>query len=395
MQRSYPPKYALEALTRLEKGGHQAYLVGGCVRDIIMNRRPKDWDICTSALPEQVTALFTHSRPTGVRHGTVTVVVHGSSMEVTTFRADGDYLDHRRPQSVSYIADLEGDLRRRDFTMNAVALSARGEYVDPLGGRADIKRGVIRCVGEPGERFGEDALRMLRALRFAAVTGFEIEAKTMDAIVKNAPLCSELAAERIAVELEKTLISDSPQRAADMISLGLLCGIDGVRAKVCDITRVAVLPKNRRVRWAGACALLMRDGVIDEVKAFLKALRLDSATISCCTAGCALAGSFPDSRAELKRLISRNGVDAVRCACAAVRVLGGKSWFSVLREVLSSGECIDSDELAIDGNDLKSLGFEGRAIGDMLGRLLDHVIDKPEDNEKALLMELARTNNIL
>ena len=188
-----PPKYVKHILITLQSRGHAAYLVGGCVRDMILGVHPQDWDICTSALPEQTLEIFPNTRPTGLKHGTVTVYVNSRSVEVTTFRSDGAYADHRHPTAVSFVGDLTTDLSRRDFTMNAIALPPDGLVVDPFGGVDDIKNRIIRCVGYPELRFEEDALRMFRALRFSARLGFTIEEKTLSAIEKKAPLAASLA----------------------------------------------------------------------------------------------------------------------------------------------------------------------------------------------------------
>ena len=205
-----PPKYVRQILFSLQSRGFAAYLVGGCVRDILLGVRPQDWDICTSALPEQVLDVFPGSRPTGIKHGTVTVVIGSRSAEVTTFRSEGDYADHRHPSSVAFVGNLTTDLMRRDFTMNAMAVSADGLIIDPYGGAEDIRRGCIRCVGAPEKRFDEDALRMLRAFRFSSRLGFEIEPATLAAIGKKAPLAAGLAAERVSTEVEKILLTARP-----------------------------------------------------------------------------------------------------------------------------------------------------------------------------------------
>ena len=174
-----------EILSTLEEGGYDAYIVGGCVRDMLMKRQFHDYDITTSASPEQVTELFGDKKviPTGIQHGTVTVISGGIPFEITTFRVDGEYSDSRRPDKVIYTSDLREDLARRDFTMNAIAMDLRGDIYDPFSGEEDIRRGVIRCVGDPEKRFTEDALRILRAVRFASQLGFSIESKTSEALL--------------------------------------------------------------------------------------------------------------------------------------------------------------------------------------------------------------------
>lgn len=386
-----PPKYVLNVLERLENHGFSAFMVGGCVRDIIMGRRPNDWDICTSALPEEVISVFPHSRPTGIKHGTVTVTIHGSSVEITTFRSDGEYKDHRRPDTVRFIGDLKGDLERRDFTANALALPLSGEICDLFGGRNDIEKRLIRCVGDPNKRFDEDALRMLRAFRFSAVLGFEIEPETLSAIRNNAHLSGELAKERVRIELEKILLSDAPQVISDVIKYGLLCGIVVEDSAIPDLNVLKKLPKNRTLRWAGLCALLLNDGVINDAENFLSTLRLDTATLRNCCAGCSIAlQKAPANKLAWKRLLSENGTETGKCAAAACEALYGSGYFKLLHSVIRSGECFSLRQLAVSGDDLAGLGFRGTELGGALSILLYHVLEYPLDNEKAFLLDMAK-----
>lgn len=386
-----PPKYVISVLDTLERSGFEAYLVGGGVRDALMGRRPQDWDVCTSAPPERVMQLFPRAHPTGISHGTVTVISSGHRVEVTTYRSDGRYPDHRRPQSVEFVGSLTEDLQRRDFTVNAIAMSRDGELTDPFGGQADIARGIIRCVGAPEKRFDEDALRMLRALRFSAVLGFEIERETYFAIESRAALTGLLAAERIRAELEKTLCSKKPETVARMISLGLLCRVlDPVRSDL-DLSALSALPRTAELRFAGLCAILTRDGVIAESEAFLKALRLDRASVKNISAGvaAALAGA-PDKEADWKRLSARLGDEGCFCAAAAARALGQGDCLSLWRRVLRQNECRSVAGLDISGGDLLELGLRGSDIGRGLDVLLEHVIERPQENEHERLMEIAR-----
>ena len=198
-----PVEYVLE---RLENAGFAAFAVGGCVRDTLLGRVPGDWDVTTAARPEQVLALFDgYAIPTGLKHGTVTVRAEGMGIEVTTFRADGTYTDHRRPDAVTFSRRLEDDLSRRDLTVNAMAMDRRGQITDLFGGREDLKAGILRCVGDPERRFREDALRILRTLRFAAVLGFAIEPRTAAALHETAPLLTYIAPERILSEMDRAL----------------------------------------------------------------------------------------------------------------------------------------------------------------------------------------------
>ena len=208
------PDGAIFVIRKLKSNGHQAYLVGGCVRDLLMGREPHDWDICTSALPEQMRECFHECRviETGLRHGTLTVVVDEQPYEVTTFRIDGVYSDGRRPDSVTFTSDLDEDLARRDFTINAIAMSEDGEIYDPYGGGLDIKSRLIRCVGDPKERFREDALRIMRAARFSCTLDFGIVGKTRQAMIhhENRGRLANISAERIATELKKMLSGKHP-----------------------------------------------------------------------------------------------------------------------------------------------------------------------------------------
>ena len=205
------PEYVRRALAMLEDAGFEAFAVGGCVRDSILGRTPNDWDICTAALPEETRAVFTGYRTidTGMKHGTCTVLMDWEPLEITTYRIDGNYSDGRHPDRVWFSRDLREDLARRDFTVNAMAVDRKGRLVDPFGGRADLAAQLIRAVGKPEDRFREDALRIIRALRFAAVLGFRIEEETADAVRSMAALCQGTSRERIFIELTKLLMGDS------------------------------------------------------------------------------------------------------------------------------------------------------------------------------------------
>ena len=208
-------------LDTLRRTGHAAYPVGGCVRDLLLGRTPGDWDVCTDARPERVMELFPRTVPTGLKHGTVTVRTEDGPVEVTTFRREAGYADGRHPDAVDFDATLAEDLARRDFTVNAMALDENGMVIDRYGGQMDLFRSVIRCVGDPDRRFAEDALRMLRAVRFAAQLGFSIEKGTLDAIRRSARRAEKLSGERIKAELEKILLSPRPELAGELLLLAL------------------------------------------------------------------------------------------------------------------------------------------------------------------------------
>ena len=390
MENISPPKYVRQILQGLQARGHLAYLVGGCVRDMVLGVRPNDWDICTSALPEQVMEVFPNSRPTGLKHGTVTVSINSRQVEVTTFRAEGAYSDHRRPESVRFVGELATDLARRDFTINAMALSPEGLIMDPFGGLEDIKRRCIRCVGEAEQRFEEDALRMFRALRFSARLGFELHPDNLSAIREKAPLARSLAAERIRDELGKTLLTDRPEAVGLMISLGLLDGFLAARSKLPELSALRRLPRKALVRWMALSIILSRRELISSPESFLTGLRLDNRSIRCCSQGAALVEqASPSSAPEWKRLLQRLGVDTVSCAARCRDALDGGSSSRELKAVLKSGDCFSMKHLAVSGDDLAALGFIGRELGEMLSFLLDYVIEYPDNNRRELLLSLA------
>lgn len=369
-----PPKYVLNILCALDSAGHRAVLAGGCVRDSLLGRRPSDWDIASSASPEEVLALFPRCVPTGIKHGTVTVLSGGGSVEVTTFRAEGGYSDHRRPDSVSFGCPLEADLARRDLTVNAMAMDAAGEITDPFGGRDDLRRRLLRCVGEPERRFDEDALRMLRTVRFSAQLGFEIEPRTLEAIRALAHLASGLSAERVRDELLKTLRSPAPGLVWQLVDLGLLGACLAPGDASAPREALDVLPIYARL--AHFCRDLELGGYIMSTDRFLAALRFDGETLRRTASAVEVLKS--GSR-DWKRLLRGHGVAAVLAAHPKNRAL---------RAVLRSGECWELSSLAIGGRELAALGYSGPELGRELRRLLDHVIDYPADNRADILCKL-------
>lgn len=369
-----PPKYVLNILCALDSAGHRAVLAGGCVRDNLLGRRPSDWDIASSASPEEVLALFPRCVPTGIKHGTVTVLSGGGSVEVTAFRAEGGYSDHRRPDSVSFGCPLEADLARRDLTVNAMAMDAAGEITDPFGGRDDLRRRLLRCVGEPERRFDEDALRMLRTVRFSAQLGFGIEPRTLEAIRALAHLASGLSAERVRDELLKTLRSPAPGLVWQLVDLGLLDACLAPGDASAPREALDVLPIYARL--AHFCRDLELGGYIMSTDRFLAALRFDGETLRRTASAVEVLKS--GSR-DWKRLLRGHGEAAVLAAHPKNRAL---------RAVLRSGECWELSSLAIGGRELAALGYSGPELGRELRRLLDHVIDCPADNRADILCKL-------
>lgn len=238
----------------LRCAGYAAHPVGGCVRDLLLGRVPGDWDVTTSAIPEQVQELFSHTIPTGMKHGTITVIEGDMHIEVTTFRTESGYGDSRHPDAVSFDTDLIGDLARRDFTVNAMALGKDMEIIDPFGGQSDLEKKLIRAVGDPQVRFSEDALRILRGIRFAAQLGFEMEPETAAAMKACAHLVDKVSAERIKVEVEKTLCSPQPQWVGRMVELGVLNRFHRSWTP-CDWDELNHAKKTPVERWRSFCSL--------------------------------------------------------------------------------------------------------------------------------------------
>lgn len=352
--------------------GFPAYYVGGCVRDRLLGRPVHDWDVTTAALPEEVMALFEHCVPTGIRHGTVTVFLDGAQAEVTTFRTEGVYLDGRHPSEVRFVRTLAEDLSRRDFTINAMAMDADGNVTDLFGGRDDLARRCIRCVGDPEKRFREDALRMLRAYRFSAQLGFALDAATAGAVERCAPLAAALSMERIRDEMEKTLLSPRPPVLRTMADAGLLkaAGIDALP----ELDWLSELPTEPSVRWAGLKVLFPE----------LEPSQLRLPSRLCSLIGRAASAYCPQlDRITLKRAVAENGTEAAEIAAA----LAGEG--ALLSEILASGECVTLGQLAVSGSDLSWL--RGREVGQMLHALLAHVLCHPEENTREALLKLAQS----
>ena len=357
-------------LRKLNEAGFEAYYVGGCVRDTLLGRPIHDWDITTSALPEEIMRVFSRCIPTGVKHGTVTVIEGDTMAEVTTFRRDGAYHDGRHPERVLFVPNLKEDLARRDFTVNAMAMDEAGRITDLFGGREDLENRIIRCVGEPDKRFQEDALRMLRALRFSAQLGFTIEEETFAAIGRNAGLCRALSRERVREETEKTLLSDRPEVLGTMLSLGLLaaCGAEGDY----DLRALRKVPAQPEARWAMA-KVLTPALPLEQFRLPSKLLRTANSA--------AAAYRERYTRPELKRLIAEEGRDTAQ-VCA---LLSGQA--ALFSEIEASGECVSLKELRVTGRDFPAL--HGKAVGRTLHALLSHVLSHPEDNDRQTLLRLA------
>lgn len=393
----YIPKEAEEIIAILESSGHQAYLVGGCVRDALMGRIPMDYDICTSALPEQVIPLFEKTVPTGLKHGTVTVIIHSLPFEVTTFRTDVEYTDHRRPDAVLFSASLSEDLKRRDFTINAMAFHPANGIIDPFDGAGDLQKKVIRTVGNPQKRFNEDALRMLRAIRFKARFGFSIDNAALNAIREMAGTIKYVSRERILAEMNGILLSLFPEEIKVIFETGLadyifpVCG-----AVVPKPGKLKLLPEKLSLRWA---ALLREIGITgeSELQPFCGSMKMSNTLMKDILETSALLGrKLPENGYSLRKTISEAGIPIFHDALAFSEVTGapGADFITIrqlLKDITTQQQCTRLADLAINGSDLIQAGFPaGRALGDLLGVLFICVLQKPKLNRKELLMDFAR-----
>lgn len=431
---------ALNILNRLETGGFSAFVAGGAVRDLLMDKTPHDYDIATSALPEEVKRLFKRTIDTGIKHGTVTVIDDHVGYEVTTFRVESEYDDNRHPNEVKFVRSIEEDCKRRDFTINAMAYSPKEGLMDFFGGQEDIKNGIIRCVGDPETRFLEDALRMLRAVRFAAVLSFEIEDKTKAAIKKCALLIKRVSKERILEEFNKILLSQNPDYFRLLHELGLLkyiipqldaCFFEMQRNKyhiynVGEHIMHAVknTPADLTIRWAAlmhdigkpCCSSEDANGIIHfyghhrESRRLavdiLHRLHMDADTIR----DVAILVENHDVRVEpsapaVKRMMARTGgklFEKLLQLQLADNMAKNPYYlpekkrkieaaYNIYTEVLAEGQPYLVSDLMVNGRDLIKVGYRpGREIGDTLKVLINEVIINPALNTRVYLLERAK-----
>ena len=435
------PEKVKVMIQTLEAADYEAYAVGGCVRDSVLGRIPADWDITTSALPEQVKELFHRTIDTGIEHGTVTVMMDKEGFEVTTYRIDGEYRDHRHPEQVNFTGELKEDLRRRDFTINAMAYNDRCGMVDAFGGIEDLKHGVIRCVGVARERFEEDALRILRAVRFAAQLGFEIEKETADAARTLAGNLKDISAERIQTELVKLLVSPHPEMLRTAYELGItrvvlpefdvmmetpqhhphhMYSVGEHTLKALEFTdpekvlRLSVLfhdfgkPQTRTTvdgvdHFHGHANVSAQETV-----RIMRRLKFDNATMDQVKRIVLYhdARPQPDER-QIRRLLHRAGEDIFP---GLFQVMGAdilaqseyrkieklvnlERVHQVYDEILKRKDCISLKNLQVTGKDLIAAGMEpGKKIGEILNQMLEDVLETPEHNEREYLLKTYGNN---
>ena len=428
---------ALKAIRILEENGYQAGLVGGCVRDMLMGNEPHDFDVTTNATPEEMKSVFKNERliETGIKHGTLTVLIDSEPIEITTFRVDGEYKDNRHPENVTFSRKLVDDLERRDFTINAIYYDLDNGIVDVFGGKEDIENGVIRAVGEPGKRFSEDALRILRAIRFSSVLGFEIEESTKKAMLEHRHLLANISPERVASEINKFVVGKNVKNAIlqNYEILGQICPafqkMHGFnqwnRWHIYDVlehTAVAVesAPQVLALRLAmlfhdtGKPQAFFKDenGVghfyghgeisAEIVKEFLDGYRYDNATKDKVYWLVKHHDLYTEEdeiviKKRLNRIGKERFLDLVKVQradnAAQNPELTRMDHFDILEEMIeeiSQRSCLDLSSLAINGKDLISIGFEAdKKLGDTLHTLLQEVIENKLRNEREALLERA------
>ena len=430
-------KKAQKVISMLENKGYNAYIVGGCLRDILLGRKSQDIDITTDALPKEIIDVFKDSYKvieTGVKYGTVTVIIEASPIEITTFRSEQDYVDGRRPEKVSFEKDIKADLSRRDFTVNAMAYNDKDGLIDLFGAKRDLEDKIIRCVGNPRQRFKEDKLRMLRAVRFATTLDFKIEDETFKAIKEYSQYLNEISIERINVELSKMLLVQKPSKAMLLLKkTGLLKNILPVIDDMYGFSQQN--PYHEKDLFFHTMDVL--DSVRDDLVLRLAALFHDSGKLYTKTVDENNIGhfyghselSFEIARDNLRRLrYSNNTIELVALLCkkhmidtrnitkkgirklislfgkenicylielqradSASTTLGGDDTLkNKVDEVLAEEDIFSLKDMDIDGNDVKNLGYKGKEIGDILKYLFDKVMENPKINEKTILLEIIK-----
>ena len=390
------PAGAEFVLRRLYDAGYQAYVVGGCVRDTLLGRQPKDWDVCTNALPQEMQRVFAdcHVIETGLQHGTLTVMYAHEPYEVTTFRVDGEYTDHRHPDEVIFVSDVREDLARRDFTVNAMAWSPQTGLVDAFGGQEDLQKGLIRCVGEPEKRFEEDALRIMRALRFASVYGFAIDPVTDAAIHALKDTLAGVAAERIRVELAKLLCG---QGAGEIllaypdvmqVIMPQLAGVDWPAT----VRAVEAVPPTEVLRLT----MLLHQLTPADAKAVLTSLKPDNFTRDRVLALVTNQDHpFQPTRHSLLTALSLFGEEVTRQLLTIRQGKGasdGAELSAVMAAVLADGVCYTVKDMAVNGRDVMALGAKGKQVGECLEYLLSLLLEESIPNERDALLAAARTH---
>lgn len=381
------PEYAYKCLNTIIENGFDAYFVGGCVRDSLLGRCCNDIDIATSALPENIISMFEHTIPTGIKHGTVTVIIDGNNIEITTFRQEDGYKDSRHPDNVIFVPNLKDDLSRRDFTINALASSKNGEIIDLFGGLEDLKSGIIKAVGNPEKRFDEDALRIVRAFRFASVLGFKIESKTNTAAAHYSNKISNISGERIYSELLKLASGIRPSALCELVNIGALNDFGIYRQKydtniIDRLSKIDVTPNSKL-----AILLMFFEHDTDLIKNKLKTDNILISKIK--SLDLLIKSEIPKNKQEIKLLLSGHEIETIRLYFYFLNIIYNitdNSLFEMLNEIKQNKEAYCISHLKVDGNDLITLGYRGPEIKTALNKALISVINNDIENTKESLL---------
>lgn len=397
IQEKCPPEIR-DTLARLTNAGYRAYAVGGCVRDTLLGEDPNDWDVTTSALPEEVLNVFKdeHTIPTGLKHGTVTVMKNHSPIEITTFRIDGTYADSRHPEKVTFSDRIADDLSRRDFTINALAWNEESGIVDCFNGISDLKKGLIRAVGDPQKRFEEDALRILRAYRFSARLGFSIEKLTRIALISEAPRLKNISRERISSEFCRLTIAKDARTVLKMLEA------DGIFPYIFDGAIYTLPPENildkidlLPTAFEDRIGFLLYGRSKPDAEAWLRGLRLSNKQFHDITVLADLDRRIPapDTDYEARKLLATYGDLTERAlSIAALHGLDTQKKQKQVRRVYENGDPVTIGELAIGGSDLITHKLAaGPKIGKVLAALLDEVLRDPQKNTRETLLSIAQS----
>lgn len=434
------PQFVRTALDRLNECGYEGYIVGGCVRDSLLGKKPHDYDVCTNCTPDKMLEVFANFRTieTGLKHGTLTVLIEGEPVEITCYRSDGEYIGHRKPAQVTFESSLEEDLKRRDFTVNAMAYSPKEGLIDLYGGQGDLEKGIIKCVGEPEKRFDEDALRILRGLRFSSCLGFEIEEKTSKAILEQRELLKSISAERIASELKKLLCGKGARKILLDYREVIAVFIPELRESFdfrqnnphhfLDVYgHICLSVENVRPQWQMRLTMLLHDigkplakttddNGVDHFKGHQKISADLAAPI---LKRFKISNELYDrvmliipihdihigtKKKNIKKWLNRLGEQGLRDLIEVKRAdkLGQNPKMtgeelqnlvtteSLVDEIIANAEPYSVKDLKINGFDLINLGFKGKEIGDILSAVLEMVIDGKLENEKDILLKYAK-----
>jgi tRNA nucleotidyltransferase (CCA-adding enzyme) len=386
------PSQVVFILQQLNKHNFEAFLVGGCVRDYIMDKAPQDFDITTSALPIEIKKIFKNTVDTGIKHGTITVLIDNMPFEVTTYRVDGDYEDNRRPTKVTYTTSLEEDLRRRDFTINAIAYHPKEGFVDPFLGKDDIQNKIIRGVGNPSKRFEEDALRMLRALRFKAQLNFAIEEYTYIALQKNVHLIQHISIERCREEICKIIMSDNPS-IKDIYETNMLSYINNCfYCYIKDNFNFIINTSQKDIILRLSIIFWFMDS--DTLCGLLKNMKFDNKTIKIvCTIVSYNKITLTKDFYDIRKSLSLVGATAFKYILEVKKIYGldANDILINYNKILKDNDCFAIKNLLINGEDLKAIGIhKGIQIGETLKFLLDEVLKDQSLNKKDTLITLAK-----